>query len=170
MKRTLFIGYGNPDREDDGVAWHILSALASRMGLQPPASYEEEFLQTPQFDFIFQLQLTPEFADDLHLYDLVCFLDAHTGSIQQDVRLLNIQADFQRSPLTHHLTPQSLLSICHTIHGKAPQASLLSVRGYYFRFSRQLSGQTAALVPDALCLAWDWLASQGVLDTLPHTP
>ena len=30
---TLFIGYGNPDRQDDGVAWHVLTGIANQLGL-----------------------------------------------------------------------------------------------------------------------------------------
>jgi Ni,Fe-hydrogenase maturation factor len=32
MNKVLIIGYGNPDREDDGVAWHILQGVAERLG------------------------------------------------------------------------------------------------------------------------------------------
>ena len=46
MKKSLIIGYGNPDREDDGVAWHILRALTVKLGLFSPSSYEDEF---PEF-------------------------------------------------------------------------------------------------------------------------
>jgi len=31
FKRTLILGYGNPDRQDDGVAVHILEMLAKRL-------------------------------------------------------------------------------------------------------------------------------------------
>jgi hydrogenase maturation protease len=163
LKRILFLGYGNPDREDDGVAWHILCAIASRLGLPVPASYEEEFSPSPDFDFVFQLQLTPEMADDISAYDFVCFFDAHTGNIPEAVRLIDVESDFQRSPLTHHLTPQSLMSICQTLYGKTPDAALISVLGYQFRFSRDLSAETAALVPQAVDLVWEWLNARNAL-------
>src|SRR5919108_228456 len=38
VKKLLLIGYGSPDREDDGVAWHILRALTVKLGLDTPAS------------------------------------------------------------------------------------------------------------------------------------
>ena len=160
MKRTLLIGYGNPDREDDGVAWHILRALVIKMGLPAPTSYEDEFPQNAQVDFAFSLQLTPEMAEEIAGYEYVCFLDAHTGAIPEPVRLVNVESDFQRSPFTHHLTPQSLVSICETIYGKKLDAALLSVRGYQFLFSRQLSEKTLALVPEAVDLIWDWLSTR----------
>jgi hydrogenase maturation protease len=157
LKRALLIGYGNPDREDDGVAWHILRALTIKMGLPAPTSYEDEFPQNAQIDFAFYLQLTPEMAEEVAAYEHVCFLDAHTGAIPEPVRLIDVESDFQRSPFTHHLTPQSLVSICETLYQKKPEAALLSVRGYRFLFTRELSAETAALVPEAVRLIEAWL-------------
>jgi hydrogenase maturation protease len=157
MKKFLLLGYGNPDREDDGVAWHILRALTIKLGLPAPDSYEDEFSQSPQIDFEFHLQLTPEMAEDISGYEYVCFVDAHTGNIPEEVRLINVESDFQRSPFTHHLTAQSLLSICETLYKTKPDSVLLSVRGYQFLFSPVLSEQTAALVPEAVELVWAWM-------------
>lgn len=164
MKKLLVIGYGNPDREDDGVAWHIQHALINKMELPAPASYEDEFPQAAQIDFAFYLQLTPEMAEEIAAYEYVCFLDAHTGNIPEEVRLIDVESDFQRSPFTHHLTPQSLISICETLYEKKPKAVLLSVRGYQFLFSRQLSDETMVLVPQAVELIWDWLGARSILN------
>ena len=163
MKKSLIIGYGNPDREDDGVAWHILHALTTRLGLDSPDSYEDEFPESALIDFAFYLQLTPEMAEDISVYEYVCFVDAHTGNIPEPVRLINVESEFQASPFTHHLTPQSLLSMCETIYGKKPDAALLSVLGHRFLFSRQLSAETAQLVPPAVELIWDWLEVRNLL-------
>ena len=157
MKKFLLLGYGNPDREDDGVAWHILRALTARMGLSAPDSYEDDFPEDPQVDFAFHLQLTPEMAEDISQYEYVCFVDAHTGNIPEEVRIIDVESDFQKSPFTHHLTAQSLMSICETIYHHKPDAALLSVRGYQFLFSRVLSAPTADLVPQAVDLAWAWI-------------
>lgn len=164
MKKLLILGYGNPDREDDGVAWHILRALTIRLGLIPPESYEEEFPELAPIDFAFYLQLTPEMAEEIASYPYVCFIDAHTGNIPEPVRLINVESEFQNSPFTHHLTPQSLISICETIYGKKPDAALLSVLGHRFLFSRELSEETAALVPQATELIWEWLKARKILN------
>ena len=163
MKPLLIIGYGNPDREDDGVAWHILRVLAIKLGLDAPESYEDELPGSPLIDFAFYLQLTPEMAEDISDYEYVCFIDAHTGNIPEPVRLIHVESEFQRSPFTHHLTPQSLLSMCETFYGKKPDAALLSVFGHHFLFSRQLSEETAALVPIAVELIWDWIIERDIL-------
>lgn len=164
MKQLLILGYGNPDREDDGVAWHILRALTRRLGLAAPESYEDEFPEFDQMDFMFQLQLTPELAEDIFAYEHVCFVDAHTGNIPEPVRLIDVECEFQASPFTHHLTPQSLLSMCETIYGKKPDAALLSVLGHRFLFSRQLSEETARLVPEAVELIWSWMNARKILE------
>ena len=164
MKKLLILGYGNPDREDDGVAWHILSALATGLGLVPPDSYEDEFPKSPQIDFSFALQLTPEMAEDIMAYEYVCFVDAHTGNIPEPVRLIDMESEFQASPFTHHLTPQSLLSMCETIYRRKPEAVLLSVLGHRFLFSRQLSKETARLVPQSVELIWDWMNARNILE------
>ena len=102
MKKSLIIGCGNPDREDDGVAWHILHALTTKLGLDSPDSYEDEFPESALIDFTFYLQLTPEMAEDISDYEYVCFVDAHTGNIPEPVRLINVESEFQASPFTHH--------------------------------------------------------------------
>ena len=163
MKKLLLIGYGNPDREDDGVAWHILRAMTIKLGLPAPECYEDEFPEPELIDFVFYLQLTPEMAEDIRAYQYVCFIDAHTGSIPEPVRLIAVESEFQRSPFTHHLTPQSLLSMCETLYGKKPDAALLSVLGHRFLFSRQLSDETAALVPQAVEWIWGWIQEREVL-------
>lgn len=157
MNRILILGYGNPDRQDDGVAWHIQRALALEFGLSAPASYEEEFPANDLLDFQFHLQLTPEMAEEIAAYPYVCFVDAHTGNIPEEVRLIDVESEFQRSPFTHHLTPQSLLSMCETLYTKKPAAVLLSARGYHFEFQRELSPETAALVPQAVALIKNWI-------------
>jgi hydrogenase maturation protease len=164
LKKALIIGYGNPDREDDGVAWHILRALTIKLGLPAPESYEDEFPESTLIQFAFYLQLTPEMAEDTSEYEYVCFVDAHTGNIPEPVRLIDVESEFQRSPFTHHLTPQSLLSMCETIYDKKPQAALLSVLGYRFLFTRQLSEEAAALVPEAVELMWEWLKTKNIID------
>ncbi len=161
MKTTLIIGYGNFDRQDDGVAWHVLAEVARRLGCAVPLAPEEEFSPnngTP--DFSFELQLTPELAETIAQYERVCFVDAHTGAVPNDVNISAIAAEFQASPLTHHLTPQSLLTFAQTLYNARPEAILVSVRGYQFGFERTLSSLTAQLAQQAADVIAKW-----VLDT-----
>lgn len=157
MKRTLIIGYGNFDRQDDGVAWHVLAEVARRLGCAVPLSSEEEFPTNDGApDFVFELQLTPELAETVAQYERVCFVDAHTGAVPHDVNVSEIAAEFQASPLTHHLTPQSLLTFAQTLYDARPEAILVSVRGYQFGFERTLSSLTAQLAQQAAEVVAKW--------------
>jgi hydrogenase maturation protease len=163
MKRTLILGYGNFDRQDDGVAWHVLASVARRLGCAVPLSPDDEFPPNDGApdnggpDFFFDLQLTPEMSETIAQYERVCFVDAHTGAVPQDVNVSEINAEFQASPLTHHLTAQSLLTFAQTLYNARPEAILVSVRGYQFGFERELSPLTAQLAEDAAGKIVEWM-------------
>jgi Ni,Fe-hydrogenase maturation factor len=144
LSKCLIIGYGNPDREDDGVAWHILKSLGERFGrILEDASLEDisaiDFgeLQhrddTP--DLMGELQLMPEISETIAAYD---------------------KAEFQSSPFTHPMTPETCLELAKAAFGHAPVGMVISVRGYQFGFERTLSAETAALADEAVekIVAW----------------
>lgn len=177
MLNVLVIGYGNPDREDDGVAWHLLQKLANHYGCPITSVDEVDFLPsqgdgatlchndqvspcrlvTPSLSLAFALQLTPEMAETLTRCERVCFVDAHTGAYPEEIRLAPLSPGYQAAPFTHHLTPESCLALAYTLYGRVPEAALLSIRGYHFGYSTELSGQTAALLDPALGQIIDWL-------------
>ena len=154
---TLFIGYGNPDRQDDGVAWHVLTGIARQLGLETSPSWEDPLPSNPEAEFAFNLQLTPEVAEDLTAYDRVCFVDAHTGKIPTNVQMVDVSPEYQTSPFTHHLTPEMLLSMCSSLYNKIPEAILISVRGYEFGFETELSPFTSSLITEAIERTVGWL-------------
>jgi hydrogenase maturation protease len=154
---TLFIAYGNADRQDDGVGWAVLSRLAGRLNLPFPAEPEDELpAPDPRLGLLYTLQLTPELAEVLTAYDRVMFIDAHAGALPDDLSWQELSPVYQRSPLTHHMTAESLLSITHSLYGAAPRSILVSVRGQSFGFERGLTPFTDALVDQAVekILAW----------------
>ena len=158
MQKTLIYGYGNIDREDDGVAWHILSRLAKYLNIpfpDSPSDVCEPVEGNPSI--YFSLQLTPEFTEEIAHYDRVCFVDAHTGNIPDDLSFQRIEPEMQKSPFTHHLTPQSCLALCSHLYRKTPAAVLISVRGYEFNFSQNLSAKTDILANQAVSQIIDWL-------------
>jgi hydrogenase maturation protease len=158
--KTLFLGYGNVDRQDDGVAWHVLKGIATQLGLETSPSWEDPLPSAPTVEFRFELQLTPEMAEDLLAFERVCFVDAHTGKITDDVQMINVLPEYQTSPFTHHLTPEMLLSMCETLYNKKLAAILISVRGYEFGFETELSPATEVLLPQAIQKATDWFDSR----------
>jgi hydrogenase maturation protease len=156
----LIVGYGNVDRQDDGVAWHVLFGIAERIGYPTPASTEDGFNPLGQeIDLCYVLQLVPEMSADLAKYDQVCFVDAHTGNIEEDLQIIELQPGFQASPLTHHLTPESLLAFSDALYHKVPRAILVSIRGYEFEFERTLSPQTSATALKAVEYISQWIQS-----------
>jgi hydrogenase maturation protease len=150
-KNILLIAYGNPDRQDDGVAWYILQKLAATYG-QVVEDMNADFYETLGHnpDFFYTLQLTPELTDLIVKYDRVCFLDAHIGDEDGDVIFQHLTPHFEPSTLSHHMTPQFLLDITQSYHHVCPEAYLVSIRGYEFQFKRELSDQTAKLAKEAI--------------------
>lgn len=154
----MIIGYGNPDRQDDGVAWHVLLQVAQVLGIQPPSSIEEPFPALPGLpEFLFVLQLVPEMGETVSKFERVCFVDAHTGDIKEKVKAIEITPEYQHSAFTHHMTPQTCLEIARTVYGAKVEALLVSVRGYHFKFDDKLSPETAKLVPNAVDKIMEWL-------------
>ncbi len=158
---TLVIGYGNADRQDDGVGWHILKALAEKVGASipedPGAAIEVE---SDTVDLMFILQIYPELAEDISHYNRVCFVDAHTSDIPEEIAWVELSPEYEKSPLTHHMSPRTVLSIAGAIYDRIPEAILVSVRGFHFEFERELSPKTAALAEKATQRIWKWVADR----------
>jgi hydrogenase maturation protease len=160
IPKTLIVGYGNPDREDDGVAWHILLGIARKFNILTPTQiYDGLFPEDRSLDFWLNLQLTPEMAEDMTSYRRICFVDAHTGAVPNDINWQPVISQFQNSPLTHHLTPSSLISLLEHAYHHKPEAILVSVRGYSFRFKPELSQDTEKLSSLAVDRIIDWVLS-----------
>ncbi len=150
MKNTILIGFGNPDRGDDGAAWHLLKLVLNEACCEEDDLFSSEIIHAgPGLDIWFNFQLLPEMAEKVAEYERVIFVDAHTGDIKEDICFTQVQPEYQHSPLTHHFNPPSCLALAHSLTGKHPEAWLLSVRGYQFAFNRSLSAQTQALVEKA---------------------
>jgi len=164
--KTLLFGYGNIDRQDDGVAWHILRGVANHYGVDLPTIPDEPHtVISPHVTCTFALQLAPESAEWVAQFEKVFFIDAHTGSIHEPLHIETLSNQFQSSPFTHHLTPQSCLSLAFSLYGAQPKAYLVSVHGFEFGFSQDLSAATQALVENAIQLIIDKIDIKGDLWT-----
>jgi len=144
--KTLIIGYGNPYRRDDGVAFHVLSRIALQLGRRPLEMEEDGQDDLGQdVDLICLRQLVPELSQTLVNYDLVLFLDAHTGAFPEEVRLVPVQPRYTVAAFTHHMSPSMLLAIAQAFSPVLPSAHLISVRGYDFDLGTELSDATDEL-------------------------
>ena len=151
LKKNLFIGYGNPDRGDDGASYQLLITLLKESGKPDNDIFSSEITElNEKVDILFNFQLLPEFAEIVSNYERVLFIDAHTGEIQEEIRITPIEATPQFSPFTHHFSPASCLALAQSITGRHPEGWLISMRGYEFGFDRELTEKTQVLVDQAL--------------------
>jgi hydrogenase maturation protease len=152
-KKYLFIGYGNPDRGDDGASYQLLITLLNDYGKPDSDIFSSDITELNEnVDILFNFQLLPEFAEIVANYDCVIFLDAHTGEIEEEIRMTLVDPTPQFSPFTHHFAPSSCLALAQSITGKHPKGWMISVRGYEFGFDRELTERTQALVDQALVI------------------
>jgi len=158
-EKTIILGFGNPDRGDDGVAWHVLTGIARHFDktLILDAFVACTLKLSEQTYLWFNLQLIPEVAEELATYQNAIFIDAHTAEINKEIKIFPIEPEFQNSPFTHHLTAASCLSLAKTLYGQYPQSILVSIRGYDFGFSRVLSKKTRKLAEKAINLIMERL-------------
>jgi hydrogenase maturation protease len=151
MPRTLIIGYGNVDRADDGIAFHVLNALRHRLG-QPPLDEDSLGLEAlgTGHDSLFVTQLAPELMDTAAHYEQVIFVDAH---VRDDVPALHcapVAPEYTASPFTHHMTPGTFLALLKLLYDRAPLGHIVSIRGHDFDFHRVLSAAAESLAGPAV--------------------
>ena len=151
MSRTLVIGFGNIDRADDGLAYHVINALRRYLG-QKALSEEDTGLEDlgAPVDSVFLSQLTPELMDTLVAYGQVVFVDAHVYENLEDLHCAPVVPEYVPSTFTHHLTPAALLALLKTLYRAEPAGHLVSIRGHDFNFHRDLSKEATALVEPAV--------------------
>ena len=152
---TLVIGFGNPSRRDDGVGLAIVNGLRLKLGL-PALDEGADGLDDlgGSLDTLFLQQVGPELAETLAEYDRVYFVDAHAGNYSELVHRERLQAGAGRSLVSHHMKPSMLLALAAQLYGSAPEAELISVRGYDFDFGSTLSQTTAEGVEQVIDELW----------------
>ena len=109
MSRVLIIGYGNPLRCDDGFGWHLAERLQAT-------------LRNPEVEVVACHQLTPDLAERIRHADYVVFADATTEPLSDKVSLRRLQTEHgadaaMPASVSHHLDPQALLTMAHTLYG-----------------------------------------------------
>ena len=151
MARTLVIGYGNLDRADDGVAFHVINALRRRLGQRPLSAEETGWEQLGTVhDSVFLRQLQPEWMETCASYDRVIFVDAHVHENTADLACVPVLPEYVPPPFTHHMTPPTFLALMQALYAREPAGRLLSIRGHDFDFHRGLSPAAAGQVPAAV--------------------
>jgi hydrogenase maturation protease len=137
---VLVIAWGNPLREDDGVAWYVIEALR---GLQPRPVVPPMHLRHAH-------QLTPEMAECVSRAAGVVFVDARRDGAPGEVRCEPVVPAAGANPLAHSVSPQTLLLYAESLYGRAPQAAVVSVTGERFGMGEGLSAAVRRSVPRAV--------------------
>jgi Ni,Fe-hydrogenase maturation factor len=167
MNQPLVIGYGNPQRQDDGLGWHIAHALEALVASQSMAP----------LSVVTSQQLQPEFSLAIARSSAVLFVDAscqantaclHGASARPplEIRPIGAQPSADRTaqpsaglgpqPLSHQLTPQTLLGLTLLLEGRQPPGWSLVIPGRWFGFGEQLSPLAEQAKPEALALIRQW--------------
>jgi hydrogenase maturation protease len=152
MFRTLVIGYGNIDRADDGVAYHVINDLRRRLERDPLREDDTGLEELgAEVDTIFLLQLTPELMEVITVYDRIIFVDAHVAENIGDLYCTSLSPQEDASlTFTHHISPALLLLLMRTLYHCQPGGYMVSIRGYDFDFHRSLSDKTRAMIAPAI--------------------
>jgi hydrogenase maturation protease len=136
----LVVAWGNPLREDDAVAWHVLEGLRS---LKPRPG-------RPPLKLRHAHQLTPEMAECVSRARGVVFVDARRDGRPGEVRGEAIAPSPGSNPLAHSLSPQALLLLAEQLYGRAPRAVVLGVAGERFGVGDSLSPVVRRALPRAI--------------------
>jgi hydrogenase maturation protease len=154
-QRTLVIGYGNPSRNDDGVGLAVVNRLRERCGRPPLDESGDGFDDLGNdLDTLFLQQLTPELAETVGGYERLVLVDAHVGTVPELVRQAELVPASAPAMVSHILRPEHLLALAKLTCGRAPRATLYSVRGFDFNFGEQLSPLTAQGVEQVARQIW----------------
>jgi hydrogenase maturation protease len=137
---VLVIAWGNPLREDDSVAWHVVEGLRR---LRPRPSLPPLILRHAH-------QLTPELAEPVSRAQGVIFVDARRDGTPGEVHCDPVTPSAGSNPLAHSLSPQALLLYAETLFGRAPQGAVVSIAGERFDHGEALSPEVRRALPRAL--------------------
>lgn len=145
----LVIGYGNSLRGDDGVGVAAAEQLS-------------ETLQTDLVRVITCQQLTPELAGKISSVDRVIMIDAAQGDTPGKITVSQIEPDNGSATFTHELQPSTLLACSQELYSKRPETFLVSVTGYSFDFSDELSDTLTRVMPKVLARVRELIERQEV--------
>lgn len=122
--KSLFIGYGNPIRSDDGVGIY-LAEVVEKFGI-------------PDLEVRTAHQLQIELAEDLAQVDRVIFADASSEGDEFALKKIDPSQEGSMSS-SHHLDPHALRKLAGLLYKKTPEFYMCTVRGDNFDIGDRLS-------------------------------
>ncbi len=143
--RILVYGYGNPGRQDDGLAAELIRRLDD---------WKHKHFLASAISTDCNYQLNIEDAAVIFPYGLVVFADASDEEID-DFKLTPITPDSDISFTMHAVNPAYVVNLCREIYGNDPEAYLLHIKGYQWEMKEELTQKAVA----SLDKAFDFLIS-----------
>lgn len=136
MARVLVIGFGNRLRGDDAAGPLAAEKVA------------EQCRDNPSIRCMPRPQLPPELAQDLSEVEAVIFLDADAEAEPGTIRCRDITPDAEGSLATcHSLSPAQLCTLCRSVYGSAPRATLISIGAGNLDYGDELSEAVEDALP-----------------------
>ncbi len=130
--RILAFALGNTIRADDGAGIALARGLNALV---------------PDLEVIEAAELVAEHADAIADAEGVLFLDASVAGTPGEIRATRVVPRPASAALLHALTPEEVLGLARTVHGRAPPAALVTVAGREFAFGDGLSPEVEAALP-----------------------
>lgn len=122
------IGFGNPQRGDDGIGPYILSRLDAALA------------GTHAVRTISCRQLVPELEEEIENVDLLLLVDASAVQVNGGWEWGEVEPDLgQWHFFTHQLTPSFFLGLADAVYKRHPMTWLVSVQGEDFELGEGLS-------------------------------
>ncbi|MEE4263261.1 MAG: hydrogenase maturation protease [Desulfobacteraceae bacterium] len=122
------IGYGNPQRRDDGIGPHIVKRL------QPVFEHRTDV------HLLVLHQLEPDIIDTLKSADTLVFVDATVDALTEGRHWVEVKPELNTMPfLIHQTAPAFILGLLQGLYHRHPKTWLVSVAGQDFRFGSGLS-------------------------------
>lgn len=128
--KCQIIGYGNPQRRDDGIGPYVVNRL--RPYFKDCRSVRLRILH----------QLDPVLATELENSGIILFVDATAEVLTEGRQWTPVQPELEFRPwLLHQVTPAVLLGLLQFLYNCSPPAWTVAVQGEDFDFG---CGMTAA--------------------------
>lgn len=122
------IGYGNPQRRDDGIGPFVVNSLKDVLKHKKAVS------------LLALHQLGADRVEELCNADRILFVDATINALEGGRVWSKVHPETQILPyLTHHIHPSYLLGLIQALYHRSPPAWLVSIQGYDFGFGEGLS-------------------------------
>jgi hydrogenase maturation protease len=132
---TLIIGYGNTLRGDDGVGCYVAEQLG------------KHFRNQADVEVLAAQQLTPEMTKDISQSAFVIFVDASNHGEPGSIHRNPVSPEGGPSGFTHQFTPPALLAAAEQLYGHAPMAISITLAGWSFDLSDELSPPAKSHLP-----------------------